>query len=110
MATERRAGLHAIGSGTTIREHHHEGGERRKDRSSISIRGTHQWRTYNNRQFRLVSYVRLGAGWIPAADIRESAEGVVTLTLIDDATRPFATPKETNHTALAMAIAWMNSN
>ena len=68
------------------------------------------WRTLNNRQFRLVSYVSLGAGWIPAARIRESTEGMVTITPIQDATRLFATEEEANNAALAMAITWMNSN
>jgi hypothetical protein len=46
----------------------------------------------------------------PAADIRESGEGTVTITPIDDTTRLFATEEEANNAALAMAIEWMNAN
>jgi hypothetical protein len=70
-----------------------------------------EWRIYNHRQFRLVSYQQQpGAGWIPAADIRESADGVVTITPIEDTTRLFATEEEANEAALALAIAWMDSH
>ncbi len=71
----------------------------------------HKWRIYNNRRFRLVSYQSLGAGWIPAARIRESTEGTETITPIyGDAIKPFASEEEANNAALAMAITWMNSN
>jgi hypothetical protein len=70
-----------------------------------------EWRIYNDRRFRLVSYESLGAGWIPAARIRESTEGIETITPIcGDTTKPFATEEEANNAALAMAIRWMNSN
>ncbi len=71
----------------------------------------HQWRTLNNLQFRLVSYESPGTGWIPAAQIRESTEGIETITPIcGDTTKPFASEEEANNAALAMAIEWMNSN
>ena len=67
-----------------------------------------EWRVYNHRWFRLVSYKGPGAGWIPATQIKEST--AETITPIDDATRRFATEEEANDAALAMAIEWMNSN
>jgi hypothetical protein len=76
----------------------------------MEILQLHEWRIYNNRGFRLVSYESPGAGWIAAADIRESTKGMVTITPIHDATRHFATEEEANNAALAMAIEWMNSN
>ena len=33
----------------------------------VEILKMHEWRIYNNRQFRLVSYKSPGAGWIAAA-------------------------------------------
>jgi hypothetical protein len=70
-----------------------------------------KWCIYNNRQFRLVSYQSLGAGWIPAARIRESTKGTETITPIyGDAIKPFASEAEANNAALAMAIEWMNAN
>jgi hypothetical protein len=70
-----------------------------------------EWRIYNNHQFRLVSYEGPGAGWIPAAQIRESTEGIETITPIcGDTTKPFASEEEANNAALAMAIEWMNAN
>jgi len=71
----------------------------------------HEWRTLNNRRFRLVSYEIPGAGWIAAAQIRESTEGMVTITPIcGDTTKPLASEEEANKAALAMVIAWINSN
>ncbi len=71
----------------------------------------HERRTHNNRQFRLVSYPSLGAGWIPAARIGESTEGTETITPIyGDAIKPFASEADANKAALAMAIEWINSN
>jgi hypothetical protein len=70
----------------------------------------HEWRTLNNRQFRLVSYERPGAGWIPAVDIRQSTEGRLIMVPIHDATRRFATEEEANNAALAMVVARINSN
>jgi hypothetical protein len=68
------------------------------------------WRPHRNRQFRLVSYEQQpGAGWIPAADIRESAQGIVTITPIVDRTRLLPTEDEANQAASAMAIAWIDS-
>jgi hypothetical protein len=70
-----------------------------------------KWRAINNRKLRLVSYQSLGAGWIPAARIWESTDGLVTITPIyGDTTKPFASEEEANNAALAMAIKWMNSN
>ena len=66
-----------------------------------------EWRVYNHRWFRLVSYKGPRAGWIPAAQIKGST---ATITPIDDTTRLFATEEEANDAGLAMAIEWMNSN
>ena len=69
------------------------------------------WRIYNNRQFRLVSYQSLRAGWIPAAQIRESTEGIETITPIcGDTTKPFTSEEAANNFALGMVIEWMNRN
>jgi hypothetical protein len=68
------------------------------------------WRVYNDRQFRLFSYESPGAGWIPAAQIRESTEGTTITPICGDTTKPFASEEEANNAALAMAITWMNSN
>ena len=71
----------------------------------------YEWIIYNTRRFRLVSYERPGAGWIPRAQIRESTEGIETITPIcGDTTKPFASEEEANNAALAMAIEWMNAN
>jgi hypothetical protein len=67
-----------------------------------------EWRMYNHRWFRLVSYKSPGAEWIPAAQIKEST--AEPITSIDDATRLFATEEEANDAALAMAIEWIYSN
>jgi hypothetical protein len=82
----------------------------------VEILQMHEWRIYNNRRFRpvsyrLVSYQSLGAGWIPAAQIRESTGGIQTIIPIcGDTAKPFATEEEANNAASAMAITWMNSN
>jgi hypothetical protein len=68
------------------------------------------WRVYNHRWFRLVSYKSPGTGWIPAAHIRESDGVSETITPIRDPARPFATDEEANNAALAMVIEWMNAN
>jgi hypothetical protein len=49
-------------------------------------------------------YESPGAGWIPAADIRESGEGTVTITPIRDPIWVYATEEEANNAALAMAL------
>ncbi len=67
-----------------------------------------EWRVYNNRWFRLVSYKSTGAAWIPAAQIKGST--TETITPIDDMTRHFATEEEADYFALGMAIEWMNAN
>ncbi len=75
----------------------------------VEILKMHKWRTINNRQFRLDSYQSLRVGWIPAARIRESIEGIETITPIyGDAIKPFASEEEANNAALAMAIKWMD--
>jgi hypothetical protein len=65
-----------------------------------------EWRVYNHRWFRLVSYEGPG-GWIPAAYIRESNEVADTITPIRDPARLFATEEEANNAALTIAIEWM---
>jgi hypothetical protein len=70
--------------------------------------GLPEWRVYNNRWFRLVSYKNRGAAWIAAAQIKAST--TETIMPIDDMTRPFATEEEANYFALGMAIEWMNAN
>jgi hypothetical protein len=64
-----------------------------------------EWRVYNHRWFRLVSYKSPGAGWIPAAQIKESTTDIIRP--VDDMTRHFATEEEANDAALAMAIEWI---
>jgi hypothetical protein len=68
------------------------------------------WRPHKNRQFRLVSYEQPGAGWVPAADIRESTDGVDTIIPIENTTRLFATEEEANYFALGMAIERIDSH
>jgi hypothetical protein len=61
----------------------------------VEILQMHEWLIYNNRQFRLVSYESPGAGWIPAAQIGESTDGIETITPIcGDTTKPFATQEQ----------------